>query len=114
MDKCTWPIGNNESLDFAIYSLSDQWNKVAGLYIFAHRTDQTHWQSLYVGQTDDFSSRIPNHEQWCSAVRLGATHIHARVVPAAAVRDTLERRLISFLQPPLNEQLRGALRRSVF
>ena len=64
MDICKWPLGNNESLQFVICVKNTKWNAVAGLYIFAYATDQTHWQAVYVGQTDDFSSRIPSHEQW--------------------------------------------------
>ena len=112
MDKCLWPIGNGQTSEFTIYSFNDQWKNVAGLYIFALQTNQTHWRALYVGQTDDFSSRIPYHEKWNSAVRLGASHVHARVVPLAAARDTLERYLIATLQPPMNEQLRDVRVRS--
>ena len=109
MDKCTWPLGNNQSLDFDIYDpRTVSWNEVAGLYIFANLTDSTHWHSFYVGQTDNFKSRIPNHERWNSAVRHGATHVHALVVPQAANRDTWERRLIALLQPVLNDQLRAS------
>lgn len=106
MTKCTWPLGNGQTLDFTVYNFDGIWNKVAGLYIFAYKTDATHWGAAYVGQTDDFSSRIPNHEKWDSAVRHGATHVHALVVPQAATRDTWEKLLISNLQPPLNEQHR--------
>jgi len=104
MDTCTWPMGNGQTLNFNIYTSNTEWNKVAGLYIFARKTDETHWSALYVGQTDDFSSRLPSHEKWDSAVRHGATHVHAAVVSLAANRDEWERRLIAHLQPPLNEQ----------
>lgn len=104
--ECSWPLGNDNSLSFTIYDPNTSWNSTAGLYIFAYRSDATHWRAIYVGQTDDFSTRIPNHEQWGSAVRHGATHIHALVVPLAANRDTYERLLIQNLQPVLNQQLR--------
>lgn len=106
MSTCTWPLGNGQTLDFVVYGSNVKWNKVAGLYIFAY-DDGHYWQALYVGQTDDFSSRIPSHEKWDSAVRRGATHIHAAVVPKAATRDTLEKRLIAHLHPVLNEQHKG-------
>lgn len=113
MDKCNWPVGNGQSVEFIIYDPETvQWNSAAGLYIFAYSTGGGRWKALYVGQTEDFSSRIPNHERWEEARRLGATHVHARVVPQAATRDVLERLLIENLQPPLNTQLQR-LRRSV-
>ena len=107
MNTCTWPMGNGQTLNFTICSSGDEWNKVAGLYIFAHKTDATHWNALYVGQTDDFSSRIPSHEKWDSAVRNGATHVHAVVVPEQSVRDEWEKRLIAHLQPSMNDHHKG-------
>ena len=112
MNRCTWPLGNGQNLAFDIYSSNTEWNEVAGLYIFAYDNGQ-HWRALYVGQTDDFSSRIPSHEKWNAAVRRGATHIHAVVVPQAAMRDTWEKLLIAHLQPPMNEQYKGLRRMTV-
>lgn len=109
MDRCKWPLGSGETLEFGIYNHEGDWNKVSGLYIFAHMTDAIHWRAIYVGQAEDFSSRIPNHEKWSLARQHGATHIHAVVVPQAANRDTWEKRLIAYLQPPLNVQHRQLL-----
>ncbi len=106
MRKCSWPLGNGNTLDFTIYTHEVDWNKVPGLYVFAYMINDTQWHAVYVGQADDFSSRIPDHEKWSSAVRLGATHVHALAVPLAANRDTWERRLIAELQPNLNVQHR--------
>jgi len=104
--KCNWPLGNGQTLEFTIYGTNPSgWNKVGGLYIFTY-FDGQYWRALYVGQAQDFSSRLPNHERLAEAIRRGATHIHAVVIPQAANRDTLEALLISHLQPPMNEQLR--------
>jgi hypothetical protein len=106
MATCSWPLGNGESLDFTVYDQNEGWNKVAGLYIFSYLGTNGLWQALYVGQTDDFSSRLPSHEKLNEAVRRGATHIHALVVSQAASRDKWEQMLIQNPQPPLNVQLR--------
>lgn len=107
MDTCNWPLGNGESLSCEIYDPSiTTWNKVPGIYIFAKKTDDTHWDAVYIGQTDDFSDRLPNHEKWNSALRIGATHIHILVVQQEADRDQIEELLIQHLQPILNQQLR--------
>lgn len=106
MAACSWPLGNGETLSFEIYDRNEGWNKVAGLYIFSHLGADGLWQALYVGQTDDFSSRLPSHDRLNEAIRRGATHIHALVVPLAANRDRWEKMLIQNLQPPLNEQLK--------
>jgi len=106
MSTCNWPLGNGETLEFTVYEPNATWNSVAGLYIFAYRTDATHCRALYVGQTEDFSSRIPSHDRWHEAARRGATHIHALVVPLAATRDRWEEMLIQNLHPQMNAQLR--------
>jgi hypothetical protein len=100
---CNWPIENNQTLEFTIYDPDTKWNSVGGLYIFARRTDATHWVAEYVGETDDFSSRLSYHERWYEATQRGATHIHARAVQQAASRVAWEKALIQNLQPPLND-----------
>lgn len=82
------------------------WNDVAGIYIFAGITPQYKWKAIYIGQAKSFQGRIPNHENWAAAVRLGASHIHAMVVSLAANRDTIEAALIETYQPALNVQLK--------
>lgn len=104
--KCSWPLGSGKSLLFVAYPPDSTWNSVAGLYIFARLIDTSGWNALCIGKTDDFSARLSDHERWDSAARLGATHIHVRVVPLEANRDIYERLLISSLQPPLNRLLR--------
>jgi hypothetical protein len=105
MRTCKWPIGNNQTLDFIVYDTNTLWNEFAGLYIFAYLSGE-YWHALYVGQTTDFSSRLPSHERWDEAVQKGATHIHALLVPQAANRDKVEKMLIQNLQPPMNQALK--------
>ncbi len=105
MATCSWPLGDGTSLDFDVFGSNDGWRSVGGLYIFAYYDGQ-HWRPLYIGQTDDFSSRLPLHERLDEAIRLGATHIHTLVVQHAENRDTWERMLIDHLQPRMNVQFR--------
>jgi len=109
MATCLWPLGNGEQLEFTVYDRNQGWNKVAGLYIFSFQDKDGIWQALYVGQTDDFSSRLPSHEKLHEAVQNGATHLHALVVPLAANRDKWEKMLIQYLQPRMNVQLKASL-----
>jgi len=102
MNTCKWPLVNGQKLEFTIYDSNTGWNQVAGLYIFACPNGD-YWSALYVGKTTDFSSRLPSHERLDEAVRKGATHIHAKVVPQEANRDKWEKMLIDHLQPPLND-----------
>lgn len=85
---------------------STEWKEVAGVYIFCGTTPQNVWDPLYVGQTDNFRTRLANHERWGEAVALLATHILAREVPLQADRDRLEQALIQAFHPPLNTQHR--------
>ena len=102
-----WPLGNGKFLPFEVYCSNEDWNDVPGLYIFAiQEPPRGDWHSLYVGQADSFSKRLPNHERWHEAVRNGATHIHAIVVKSQSDRDLWERMLIQHLQPPMNIQHR--------
>jgi excinuclease UvrABC nuclease subunit len=95
------------SYDFMVYNpLMTTWNDVAGVYVFTGLDRIGRWIALYIGQADSLRSRLSSHEQWGPAVRLGATHVHAMVVPLQADRDRIERELIQAYQPTLNLQSR--------
>jgi excinuclease UvrABC nuclease subunit len=101
-----WPLGNDQTLSFEVYDKNKGWYDVPGLYIFTYLTVNG-WIALYVGQAQSFQARLPNHERLDEAIRNGATHIHALVVPQQSQRDQWERMLIQNLQPPMNVQHRG-------
>jgi hypothetical protein len=92
--------------DFDVNEHGANWNDVAGVYMFCSLNAQNQWVALYIGQTDSFRTRIPRHEVWNPAVLAGATHVHAMVVPTAAMRDVIEKNLIQAFGPVLNTQLR--------
>jgi excinuclease UvrABC nuclease subunit len=94
---------------FSVHLHSAGWNPTAGIYIFCGVTPQNQWRPLYIGQANDFRSRFGNHETWPGALALGATHIHAMVVPLQAHRDQIEQELIRAYDPPLNVHHRPAL-----
>jgi excinuclease UvrABC nuclease subunit len=98
-DKVTWLTH-----EFSVHQHGENWNAVAGLYIFAAMNSEGRWFPLYVGQAESLAERIPTHERWQEAVRLGATHVHARVVANGMMRDSLETELIQVFQPRLNVQ----------
>ena len=94
---------------FKIYDPSEtSWNDVPGVYIFAG-LDSTGgwWQAKYIGRTNSFKDRIPNHERWEEARQTGATHVHARVVQGAAQQIEMEDALIRAYLPPLNSRTLG-------
>ncbi len=100
-----WPTSDGQMHEFGVYTIDASWKKVGGVYIFTY-ADGQRWHPLYVGETEDFSVRLPAHERWQEAVRLGATHVHARSETQRAKREDLEQRLIRDHKPPLNERLR--------
>ncbi len=103
-DKATW-----QNVEFSVYTSDASWNESAGIYIFAGVNQQNKWVALYIGQASSLAARLATHERWSEAVKLGATHIHARVVTHQAERDALEKQLIQAYQPRLNVQLKGGL-----
>jgi len=103
---CSWPLSGGRTVDFIIYPKNDGWYHVAGVYIFSYLTPSG-WVALYVGKTDDFAKRPATHERLDEAIRLGATHIHAKVVALQEDRDLLEQALIASLAPPMNKQHRN-------
>ena len=87
---------------FTVYDLENtRWNPIAGVYIFASLR-QEQWRAVYIGQTNSFAGRIPNHEQRSAAIRNGATHVHARAVSDFTQRQSIERSLIQAYRPILN------------
>lgn len=93
--------------DFEVFDVSRdiKWHDLAGVYVMAHRIALGSWRAVYIGSTTSFAFRLPGHEKWRDAARLGATHIHARVEKFAPQREHCERELIRQFRPPLNQVL---------
>lgn len=100
-NKVTWLTH-----EFSVNQYGANWIDTGGLYIFAGVTPQNQWKAYYIGKAESFQNRIPSHERWQEAVRLGATHVHARAVSPEATRVQVEAQLIQAYQPPLNFQLK--------
>jgi excinuclease UvrABC nuclease subunit len=97
------------SYNFTIYDPAiTTWNDFGGVYIFAGANYLNQWTAYYIGQTNSFQTRLPSHDRWEEARRLGATHVHALVVPQEATRLQIEQDLIQAFQPKLNQQLKEA------
>jgi len=80
---------------------------VGGNYCFAKQLPNGNFTPLYFGIADDLRVRIPGHELWEEAIRLGATHVMGHTTPDGdAARRAEERDLIAYWNPPLNIQHR--------
>jgi len=106
ISACNWQGNSGTTYSFDIYSMFGDWNDVPGNYIFAKETSTGHWSALYTGEAGSFKTRLtPSHEEWDWAVKLGATHVHARVNHSGkSARLAVEKDLILSLRPPLNQK----------
>lgn len=79
------------------------WNPVPINYLFASRGIGG-WKVHYIGQTDDASLRMPNHDRWDEATKkYGATHILShQSLPNEQTRCDEEKDLIQSHDPPMN------------
>jgi hypothetical protein len=93
---------NWSSYEFEVAHPTADWRNVGGVYIFSGLNRQGLWVATYIGETESFRDRVPGHERWAEAARLGATHVHARVVQQAATRERIEEELVRAYRPPLN------------
>ena len=101
-----WPTSGTTRSAFHVYDINTSWRDVPGIYIFAYEQSPGRWTALYVGQAMSLNQRLSSHERIAEAIRLGATHIHVKVIQNSALRDAEERLLIGQLQPRLNTYLR--------
>jgi hypothetical protein len=95
--------------EFEVLNIDGMWKDVGGVYIFSGVKDNI-WRAYYIGITDSFQDRHPNHERWEEAKCLGATHVHARGESQADIRESIAKELIETYQPPLNAHHTNNLR----
>ena len=96
-----------QGFEFDVYLPLSNWSAKPGLYIFVGWDSvQRLWRlpPLYIGKTDSFLDRLPNHEKWPEAARQGATHVHLLVMERADLREEIEKALIEHYQPTLNDR----------
>lgn len=101
-----WPGLSGREYKHWIHPIGASFKEEPGNYIFAKQTTPGHWVPCYIGQTDNLSQRLGDHEKEACARRNGATHIHAHTTPGGeSVRRAEERDLILRWKPVCNEQL---------
>ena len=63
----TFKGASGTSYDFNVYPLDEEFNSIGAVYIFTKRTvseEKGLHTLLYIGETDNLATRIPNHEKW--------------------------------------------------
>ena len=100
---CTWTGASGQPYQYWIYPIGAGWKNAPGNYIFAKETSPGKWTPVYIGETEDLSQRLPNHDKLPLVARYGGTHIHAHTsAPSAVVRRAEEEDLIKNYSPPCN------------
>lgn len=106
MPTINWPGLSGKEYKHWIYPIGTSFQEVPGNYVFAKETKPGHWAPCYIGQTENLSQRLDNHEKEACAKRRGATHIHTHINSAGeAARRAEEKDLIVRWTPPCNEQM---------
>ena len=101
-DKCTWTGATGKEYLYDIYPIDTNWNDVAGNYIFAKETSPHKWDAVYIGETESFKNRLPNHNELPCVKRNGGTHLHAHTNQDSKARLDEEADLIATGRPPCN------------
>ncbi len=101
-DKCTWTGLSGKVYEYNIYPISDNWNDIAGNYIFAKESSPHKWEAVYIGETESFKDRLPSHNELPCVKRNGGTHIHAHTNQDGQARLDEEADLIATGRPPCN------------
>ena len=102
-----WPgkSGNSYRYWFTASMKAGDLLAAGGNYMFVKQLPNGNWVPVYIGECENFKTRLPNHERWAEAVRLGATHLMTHTTPTGEqARLVEERDLIEYWNPPLNTQ----------
>lgn len=112
-DVVDWPGQSGRTYRYwflSTPSVPSSIQSVGGNYAFVKQLPNGNFSPLYFGKADDLSQRVPYHDRWADAVRLGATHVMAHTTPAGDdARCAEEQDLIRKWNPALNVQHRTIL-----
>lgn len=102
-DKYTWTGASGKKYTYDIFPIGTDWYGVPGNYIFAKESSPGKWQAVYIGETESFKERLPNHNE-LPCIRLnGGTHTHAHVNRDNSARLEEEQDLLANNKTPCNE-----------
>jgi hypothetical protein len=91
---------------FYIYPLNTTFKAVGGVYVFTKAVQNAagglNHDVIYVGQTEDLSSRFTDHHKQSCIDRNGANRICVRSEVDETVRLAIERDLVDHYNPPCN------------
>ena len=93
---------SGKSYSFEKYILNTNFNALGGLYLFTRAADNTNYL-LYLGHTQDLSSRFTNHHKEQCIDKNGGTHISVCVINDEKKRLEAEKDILSNYNFTCNE-----------
>ena len=100
-DTCIWIGASGKKYEYTVYSIGREWNDVPGNYIFA-KVVSNKWSPVYIGETESFKDRLPNHNELPCIRSNGGTHIHAHTNRSSQARLNEEADLLRNYTTPCN------------
>ncbi len=99
-----WPGQSGREYTYKIYSLSTEFKRLPGNYVFARENTPGKFLPVYIGETSDLSERFDNHHKMPCIRKHGATHICVHTSSAdEEIRRAEEDDLITKWRPPCND-----------
>jgi hypothetical protein len=102
-DKCIWTGASDKKYEYFILKIGADWSDMPGNYIFAYQSSLGKWKAVYIGETESFKDRLPNHDELPCILRNGGTHIHSHVNQDKQARLDEERDLLADSGAPCND-----------
>lgn len=102
---CVWTGSSGKQYKYWISDINATFKATAGNYIFAKESSPGRWAPLYIGESDNLSERLANHDKLPCVLRNGGTHIHAHANSSGDdARRAEESDLISAYNPACNKE----------
>lgn len=93
---------SGNSYAFEKYILNTNFSAVGGLYLFSREADNTNYL-IYVGHTQDLSSRFTDHHKQDCINKNGGTHISVCAMSLETARLAAEKDILANYNFPCNE-----------
>ena len=98
-----WLGRSGAQYEFQVFPWPTVFPPFPGIYIFCRLENFIQWAPIYVGQTEDLSTRFDDHHKMNCIQRYGVSHIHILgEMNGEPQRREIERDLILNLMPPCN------------
>lgn len=102
--KVIWTGKSGTKYTFNLYPIGTNFKAIAGVYIFTKQRVDKKWRAIYIGETEDLSTRFDDHHKMDCIEDEGATHICILSVGMGKKKDrqAVEADLIASENPPCN------------